>query len=113
MQLGLLGLIAERGGFADIAGIAEAFEYWSISKRGGQFGYIATPVDPAGKRDRIPTADFTSIAAHHFTEAARDWLTGTRGFTAKLVPEYAPHSEERRVGKECDRTCRLGWWQSH
>ncbi|RIA45790.1 ATP-dependent helicase/nuclease subunit B [Hephaestia caeni] len=93
MQLGLLGLIAERGGFADIVGTAEAFEYWSISKRGGQFGYIATPVDPAGKRDRIPTADFTSIAAHHFTEAARDWLTGTRGFTAKLVPEYAPYAE--------------------
>src|SRR3546814_2830278 len=37
MQLGLLGLIAERGGFADIAGIAEAFEYWSISKSGGRW----------------------------------------------------------------------------
>src|SRR3546814_14515768 len=72
------------------------FRSWSISKRGVQFGYIATPVDPAGKRDRIPTADFTSIAAHHFTEAARDWLTGTRGFTAKLVPEYAPYAEDRK-----------------
>src|SRR3546814_4964540 len=51
MQLGLLGLIAERGGFADIAGIAEAFENWSISKRGGQFGYNATPGDPAGRSD--------------------------------------------------------------
>src|SRR3546814_18271118 len=57
MQLGLLGLIAERGGFADIAGIAEAFEYWSISKRGGHFGYIATPVDPAGNRDRLGLFD--------------------------------------------------------
>src|SRR3546814_13051603 len=76
MQLGLLGLIAERGGFADIAGLAEAFEYWSISQGGGQFGFIATPVDPAGKRDRIPAADFTSVASEHFTEAARDWWTG-------------------------------------
>src|SRR3546814_5898012 len=60
MHLGLLGLIAERGGFASIAGIAEGFEYWSISKRGGQFGYIATPVDPAGKRERITNAAFKS-----------------------------------------------------
>ncbi len=93
MQLGLLGLIAEREGFDCAAGTAEAFEYWSLGRGRDGFGYVASPVDPAGRRDRIATADFTSIAAHHFAEAARDWLTGTRGFTAKLVPEYAPYAE--------------------
>ncbi len=93
LQLGLLGLIAERGGFADVRGTAGAFEYWSLGKGKDGFGYIATPVDPEGKRDRIPTAEFTGIAAHNFTEVAGKWLTGSEAFTAKLVPEYAPYAE--------------------
>lgn len=97
LQLGLLGLIAERGGFADVAGKAEAFEYWSLGKKRDQFGYIESPVDPDGKRDRIPTAHFTATAAHNFTEVAGKWLTGGEAFTAKLVPEYAPYAEYDQV----------------
>ncbi|WP_242095193.1 double-strand break repair protein AddB [Sphingomonas sp. CROZ-RG-20F-R02-07] len=93
LQLGLLGLIAERGGFADVTGTAELFEYWSMGKARDAFGYIATPVDPTGKRDRIPAADFAALAAHNFTVAAGRWLTGNEAFTAKLVPEYAPYAE--------------------
>ncbi|URW76307.1 double-strand break repair protein AddB [Sphingomonas donggukensis] len=93
LQLGLLGLIAERGGFDGVRGTAGAFEYWSLGKGRDGFGYVATPVDPAGKRDRIVTADFTGIAAAAFGEAAAHWLTGNAPFTAKLVPEYAPYSE--------------------
>jgi ATP-dependent helicase/nuclease subunit B len=93
LQLGLLGLIAERGGFADVRGTAGAFEYWSLGKGKDGFGYIATPVDPDGKRERIPTSEFTAVAAHNFTEVAGTWLTGDAAFTAKLVPEYAPYAE--------------------
>lgn len=93
LQLGLLGLIAERGGFADIRGTAGAFEYWSLGKKRDAFGYIESPVDPDGKREKIPTAEFTAIAAHNFTEVAGEWLTGGAAFTAKLVPEYAPYAE--------------------
>jgi ATP-dependent helicase/nuclease subunit B len=89
LQLGLLGLIAERGGFAGIHGMAEAFEYWSLGKQRDAFGYIASPVDPAGARDRIVTGDFTAIAAANFGETAGRWLTGSEPFTAKLRPEYA------------------------
>ena len=32
LQLGLLGLIAERGGFPDIEGAAACFEYWSLAR---------------------------------------------------------------------------------
>jgi len=56
-------------------------------------GYIATPVDPDGKRERIRTDEFVSIAAANFAEAAGQWLTGDAPFTAKLVPEYAPYAE--------------------
>ncbi|WP_374943554.1 double-strand break repair protein AddB [Sphingomonas sp.] len=92
-QLGLLAVIAERGGFADVTGTAGAFEYWSLGKKGEGFGYVATPVDENGARDRIVTREFAGIAAANFAEAAGKWLTGDAAFTAKLVPEYAPYAE--------------------
>ncbi len=93
LQLGLLGLIAERGGFADVGGTAAAFEYWSLAKRRDQFGFVDSPCDPEGKRDKIVTADFTRIAAANFSDVAARWLTGNEPFTAKLVPDYAPYAE--------------------
>ena len=103
LQLGLLGLIAEYGGYDGIKGTATAFEYWSLGRKGDGFGYVTTPVDPEGKRDRIPTADFTQTAAHHFAEAAREWLTGDAPFEAKLHPEFAPYAEY-------DQLMRLDEW---
>ena len=102
-QLGLLGLIGERAGFDGISGIAQAFEYWSLAKKGDSFGHVASPVDPEGKRDRIPTGDFTAIAARQFEGAAAKWLTGADPFTAKLVPEYAPYADY-------DQLMRLDEW---
>lgn len=93
LQLGLLGLIAERGGFDGIAGRASCFEYWSLARRGGDFGYVATPVDAAEKYGRIATGEFVAIAAANFAETAAAYLTGDAPFTAKLHPEYAPYSD--------------------
>ncbi|PKP89662.1 MAG: double-strand break repair protein AddB, partial [Alphaproteobacteria bacterium HGW-Alphaproteobacteria-16] len=93
LQLGLLGLIAERGGFQGISGKASCFEYWSLARKGGEFGYISTPVDPAGKRDRIVTSELVDIAAANFTKTAQAYLTGDAPFEAKLHPEHAPYSD--------------------
>ncbi|WP_375421342.1 double-strand break repair protein AddB [uncultured Sphingomonas sp.] len=93
LQLGLLGAIAERGGFEGLAGKVGAFEYWSLGRNRDGFGYVATPVDAEGKKDRIVTSDFTTIAVANLAEAAGRWLTGDDAFTAKLVPEYAPYAE--------------------
>ena len=90
MQLGLLGLIAERGGFDGVEGVPAAFEYWSLAKKAGKLGYVASPT--AG-RSGIDPADFTTIAARNFIAAAEQWLTGGAPFTAKLHPEYAPYGE--------------------
>ncbi|RYY44367.1 MAG: double-strand break repair protein AddB, partial [Sphingomonadales bacterium] len=92
LQLGLLGLIAQEGGFEGIAGDARGFEYWSMARKSGSFGYIDSPVSPR-KRDPIPADEFVAIAGGNFHEAVKDWLTGGRAFTAKLVPEYAPYAE--------------------
>jgi ATP-dependent helicase/nuclease subunit B len=103
LQLGLIGAIAERGGFDGLSGNASAFEYWSLGKGRDGFGYIATPVDPNGKRDRIQADEFTAISAAHFADAAATWLTGDAPFTAKLHPEYAPYAEY-------DQLMRLDEW---
>jgi len=105
LQLGLLGLIAERGGFPGIDGLAACFEYWSLARapsgdRAGQRGYVASPI---GGRDGLDAAEFTDLAARHFIAAAEAWLTGTAPFTAKLHPEYAPYGDY-------DQLMRLDEW---
>ncbi|CAN5117134.1 double-strand break repair protein AddB [soil metagenome] len=102
MQLGLLGLILEHGGFADrnVTGISGSFEYWSLGKKGDSFGYRESPTDAAGKRGKIVTADFTTQALDQFEEAAARWLTGAEPFVAKLHPEiptYADYDQLMRL----------------
>ena len=84
LQLGLLGLIAEAGGFDGIAGQPGAFEYWSLTKYGDSFGKCARPDKKMGAEE------FLAHARAHFRSAAADYLTGQKPFTAKLNPAYAP-----------------------
>lgn len=100
MQLGLLGLIAEQGGFPDTDGIAKGFEYWSLAQKDGQLGYVANAIS---SRSGLDPADFTSLAHHHFTEAAAKWLLGEEPFVAKLHPEYSPYTDY-------DQLMRLDEW---
>jgi ATP-dependent helicase/nuclease subunit B len=90
MQLGLLGLIAEEGGFDDVEGVPACFEYWSLAKRSGRLGHIASPM--AG-RNGESAAEFIEAAERHFIAAAGRWLTGDEPFTAKLHPVFAPYGE--------------------
>ncbi|MFK3890074.1 double-strand break repair protein AddB [Sphingomonas sp. NPDC079357] len=93
LQLGLLGAIAEMGGFEGIKGEATTFEYWSLARKGDTFGAVSSPADPAGKGGRIMTDDFVRAACDSFAAAAARWLTGEEAFTAKLHPEFAPFAE--------------------
>ena len=90
MQLGLLGLIAEHGGFEGIDGLPAAFEYWSLARSKGRLGYVDSPV---GGKKGIDPAEFTTLAARNFIAAAEKWLLGEEPFTAKLHPEYAPYGD--------------------
>jgi ATP-dependent helicase/nuclease subunit B len=100
LQLGLLGLIAERKGFEGIEGVATCFEYWSLARKAGRLGYVASPVTSRGG---IDAAEFTTMAARNFLGAAARWLTGDEPFTAKLHPEHAPYGEY-------DQLMRLDEW---
>ena len=87
LQLGLLGLIAEAGGFEGISGRSRAHEYWSLSKYRNEFGRCVRPDKKLG-----PDA-FLDHARRNFTAVARDYLTGDRAFEAKLHPAYAPYGD--------------------
>ncbi|MBX3561834.1 MAG: double-strand break repair protein AddB [Sphingomonas sp.] len=100
LQLGLIGLIAERGGFDGIEGAAAVFEYWSLARKAGRIGFVASPT---GARAGLDADGFTALAADNFTKAAGMWLTGSEPFTAKLHPEHAPY-------EEYDQLMRLDEW---
>ena len=87
LQLGLLGLIGRAGGFDDIRGDPEAFEYWSLARHKGSFGKLMRP-----DKDMQP-GEFLDHAHRTFAVAARRWLTGTEPFEAKLNPAYAPYGD--------------------
>jgi len=95
LQLGLLGLIAEHGGFPGIEGraVTGCFEYWSLAKKGDAFGYRESPVDPLGKRDKIVTTDFTAYVHDLFEQAAAGYLNGTMPFEAQVNPEVASYGD--------------------
>ncbi|MGP1282755.1 MAG: PD-(D/E)XK nuclease family protein, partial [Parasphingopyxis sp.] len=92
MQLGLLGLLADRGAFDGVEGEAAAFEYWSLGKDGDGFGYVKQPFRKRGETE-ITADNFVAHAASVFASAAEQWLIGEEPFTAKLHPEYAPYGE--------------------
>ncbi len=102
MQLGLLGLIADRGGFGGIAGKPGVFEYWTVRKNDkGGFGKRSSPV--GGKTTDLTPDNFVEASARHFEGAVLRWLTGDEAFVAKLHPEYAPYGDY-------DQLMRLGEW---
>ncbi len=95
LQLGLLGVIAEHGGFAGLGDQPTAgdFEYWSLAKKGDQFGYRESPAHPTGARDKVVTSEFTAHAHAHFEQLVNDYLLGATGFTAQLNPEVANYGD--------------------
>ncbi|MBN8814710.1 MAG: double-strand break repair protein AddB [Sphingomonas sp.] len=90
LQLGLLGLMAQQGAFDGVGGRATGFEYWSLAKKNGRFGFVASPCK--GK-DPVPPDEFVDLARRNFVGAAKRWLTGGDAFVAKLNPDYANYAD--------------------
>ncbi|MFM9851732.1 MAG: double-strand break repair protein AddB [Sphingomonadaceae bacterium] len=85
-QLGLLGLIADRGGFPGVTGRSSEFEYWALSRNDKQgFGKVKSPTGKGG----VAPDDFVSQASAHFRAVIDLWLIGDEPFTAKRHPDYA------------------------
>lgn len=97
LQLGLLSLIAQEGGFKAVQGEAGAHEYWSLAKKNGKLGYRQSPDSDDG-----PEA-FIERAYTYFATAADKWLLGDEPFPAKLNPAYAHY-------EDYDQLMRLEEW---
>jgi ATP-dependent helicase/nuclease subunit B len=93
LQLGLLGAIAERGGFAGATGTVSRFEYWRLNRdqKSGAFGWVDVPFYQKAE-DGVQAAGFVAMALSRLKDAM-PWLTGTAPFTAKLHPEFAPYAD--------------------
>lgn len=107
LQLGLVGLIARAGGFADIAGDPERFEYWSLSKRprGQDFGYWEEPILEGAKKRGVPREEFLERTEGYLRDAIGRWIKGREPFTARLNPDYPGYADY-------DQLMRLDEWQS-
>lgn len=95
LQLGLLGVIAERGGFADLGGerVASAFEYWTLAKDKDAFGARKKPTGDKASDKKLATDELTVHAEDRFTEYAVKWLTGDAPFEASLNPDAVHYTE--------------------
>ena len=105
LQLGLIGLIAQGGGFDGVSGTPDAFEYWSLARtkqRG--FGYRSEPVKEGKKQSGIPREDFLPETERYLKEAIARWILGSEPFTARLNPDLPGYSDY-------DQLMRLDEWQ--
>jgi ATP-dependent helicase/nuclease subunit B len=111
LQLGLLGMMAERGGFEGVVGKASGFEYWSLGKAKSEanaygFGYVETPLKSGKKRSGIEPCEFLPKTEEYLANAIARWITGNEPFTARLNPDYPAYDTY-------DQLMRLEEWLPH
>ncbi|MBB3763696.1 double-strand break repair protein AddB [Sphingomicrobium lutaoense] len=88
LQLSLLGIISERGGFGAHGGAVGALEYWSLAKdKNGSPGYRRNA------SNKMELGDLLGKMAREFEGLATSYLTGDAPFTAMLHPEYSPYGD--------------------
>lgn len=103
LQLGVLGMIANAGGFEGINGNAKGFEYWSTGKDDGEFGYTDVPMKVGNKRSGLLPDEFLPRHAERLSEAIEKYINGTAPFTAKENPDYPGYTDY-------DQLMRLSEW---
>ena len=108
LQLGLIGMIAEAGGFEGVAGQAERFEYWSLSRDLRQrdeirFGFRDEPIVEGRRKTGIPRDAFISETRRYLVEAIDAWILGNEPFTARLNPDIGGYNDY-------DQLMRLDEW---
>ncbi|MEM7688377.1 MAG: PD-(D/E)XK nuclease family protein [Pseudomonadota bacterium] len=102
LQLGVLGLIARHGGFkpdreapdtARMRGEASLFEYWSLRKKGGQFGEISSPMKLSARESGLEPEEFLPLHEDKLGQAITRYIKGSVPFTAKENPDYPGYTD--------------------
>ena len=110
LQLGILGLIAEKGGFEGLAGDPTGYEYWSMGKAKDDnphgFGYVEVPLKVGRKTSGVLPEDFLPLAADKLALAINRFIKGRDPFTARENPDYPAYDT-------FDQLMRLDEWIAH
>lgn len=96
LQLGLLGLIAQAGGFASEgvpASDASGFEYWSFGKKDDGFGKCEVPIKVGRAKTGLLPEDFLPHHEDKLAEAIRRFIRGADHFTARENPDYKGYTD--------------------
>ncbi len=104
LQLGLAGLLVETGGVKEVDGEVGGFEYWSLAKKDGEFGFCEPPFAKKPTDGQPDAATFVSFADGKASEVIAERILDDAPFTAKLKPDYA-------VYKDYDQLMRLDEWK--
>jgi ATP-dependent helicase/nuclease subunit B len=109
LQLGLVAMLAEGGGFPEVSGEAARFEYWSLAKDKNRknepapFGFWETPILEGKKKQGIEQEDFLPKTREYLDNALDRWILGSDAFTARLNPDLPVYSDY-------DQLMRLDEW---
>jgi ATP-dependent helicase/nuclease subunit B len=99
LQLGLLGLIAGEGRFADkesgqiVTGTASAFEYWSFAKDDDGFGKKQSPMKLSSREKGLEPEAFLPHHRDKLLEAIGRFILGRDPFTARENPDYKGYTD--------------------
>jgi ATP-dependent helicase/nuclease subunit B len=94
LQLGLVGLMAERGAIRGVEGNAMRFEYWSLAKnKDRDFGYISVANSTKPSDKKYAADEFVAFIKGQAEEALAKWILGAEPFTAKLHPDYSDYAD--------------------
>jgi ATP-dependent helicase/nuclease subunit B len=111
LQLGLIAMIAQAGGFEGVSGEVENFEYWSLSRDLKQrdairFGYREEPILEGSRKTGLPRGEFVATTAEYLVQAIDRWILGSDPFTARLNPDIGGYNDY-------DQLMRLDEWLPH
>jgi ATP-dependent helicase/nuclease subunit B len=111
LQLGLIAMIAQAGGFEGVSGEVENFEYWSLSRDLKQrdairFGYREEPILEGSRKTGLPRGEFVATTAEYLVQAIDRWILGDDPFTARLNPDIGGYNDY-------DQLMRLDEWLPH
>jgi ATP-dependent helicase/nuclease subunit B len=107
LQLGLLGLIAQGGGFKAASGASRLFEYWGLGRDKDRkdeegFGYRFDVLKPK-RGEGIEPEDFLGRTLGFLSDALDRWILGGDPFTARLNLDVAGYNDY-------DQLMRLDEW---
>lgn len=116
LQLGLLGLIAGQGRFANdkteevVKGTATRFEYWSLgkSKKEEGFGYTETPMKEGGAKTGLLPDEYLPFHAEKLETAITLFIKGSKPFVARENPDYQGYNEYDQLMRLEEWLVRLG-----